>query len=443
MGGYIPFVEPEYRPERSRIPDLIMARGQAQAQGHLDRGGILGGTVQGIGQLAGGTIQQVQQAREMAKRDAAFVRAVEGWNGKDPKTLLSGLMRVLGPQEGPRAAQAVLAFHSAAQPDPAQELKGLGTVLSFAEKQSDDVLSRWYPALIRRFGPTLEKIGVPAESLPPEWTPEARPQLSALKAAIVGEAKPEAGFTLGAGETRFGPDGKPIANVPPKPVEPKMHKVTVPGPNGPMAKLATEEELAAGVPEYRAPVQPREPPSRFWVMRDGKPIRVNESEYRPGDQPASTREQGRPVTSGDAGRVADLDTSLDDLKTLGSTLTGSKATGTAAKAGAMLPNAITEATGIGAEAKSKQAVIDRVKQVIGKALEGGVLRKEDEYKYEKILPTIGDVPSVVKSKLEGLEKAIKQRRQTLLESLSDAGYDTAKYDARKRAEPKADPLGLR
>ena len=51
------------------------------------------------------------------------------------------------------------------------------------------------------------------------------------------------------------------------------------------------------------------------------------------------------------------------------------------------------------------AVIDRVKQVIGKALEGGVLRKEDEVKYEKILPTIYDSAALVRSKLDGLESA--------------------------------------
>jgi hypothetical protein len=165
-----------------------------------------------------------------------------------------------------------------------------------------------------------------------------------------------------------------------------------------------------------------------------------------GRRPANIREQGRPVTSGDANRVADLDTSLDDLNTLTKAIGGSKATGTRAKVGAALPNFVTELTGAGAEAKSKQAVIDRVKQVIGKALEGGVLRKEDEYKYEKILPTIGDVPSVVQSKLLGLSKAIKQRRQTLLDSLGDAGYDTERFNARPdrgTAEGAADPLGLR
>ena len=36
------------------------------------------------------------------------------------------------------------------------------------------------------------------------------------------------------------------------------------------------------------------------------------------------------------------------------------------------------------EARQAQADIDRVRQRVGKALEGGVLRKEDEEKYKKI-----------------------------------------------------------
>ncbi len=175
---------------------------------------------------------------------------------------------------------------------------------------------------------------------------------------------------------------------------------------------------------------------------DGKPIYVSPQDAL-GKTPASNREQGRPVTSGDAGRLADFDTSLNDLATLRGTIPAGT-TGPMAEAGAALPNFVTAWTGIGANAKEKQAVIDRVKQVIGKALEGGVLRKEDEYKYTKILPTIGDVDSVVKSKLDGLEKAITQRRSTELENLADAGYDTSRFQARigGQSQPQKETVDL-
>lgn len=152
----------------------------------------------------------------------------------------------------------------------------------------------------------------------------------------------------------------------------------------------------------------------------------------------NTREQGRPVNSGDANRLADFDTSLNELEVLDKTVSGS--TGTSAKIGASLPNWVTNLTGRGVSAKQKQASIDRVKQVIGKALEGGVLRKEDEVKYEKILPTIYDEPQVVASKLQGLRSALNQRRQTLLENLSDAGFDVTRFSQGGTSDAAVDAL---
>jgi hypothetical protein len=176
--------------------------------------------------------------------------------------------------------------------------------------------------------------------------------------------------------------------------------------------------------------EPQGPQSPIAVIGpDGNPVYVRPSEAL-GRPPASTREQGRQVTSGDAGEIADFKNSLDELAAVRSTLEGNKATGAAAQVGAALPNVVTEVTGWGADAKQKQAVIDRVKQVIGKALEGGVLRKEDERKYTKILPTIGDPPEVVAAKLDGLKDALEKRIGNKLDSLSDAGYDVSRFTQR-------------
>ncbi len=163
------------------------------------------------------------------------------------------------------------------------------------------------------------------------------------------------------------------------------------------------------------------------------------------EESARNRVQARPMTSGDAGRITDLDTALNQLSVLRDDI-GS--TGAASKVGAMLPNAVTEYTGLGASAKSRQAQIDRVKQLIGKTLEGGVLRKEDEIKYEKILPTIGDPPDVAKAKMDGLERMIRDKRETTLQNLGDAGFNVDAMTQRGGpsrvpvAAPKADPLGL-
>lgn len=213
---------------------------------------------------------------------------------------------------------------------------------------------------------------------------------------------PPAGFNLSPGQTRFGPDGKPVASLPPTPQAP-----------------STKE------------------PTRMWVMRNGQPVRVTEADIQPGDRPISSREQGRPVTSGDAGRVADFDTSLDDLQVLSGAVSEKGSTGVSAQIGAALPAWVTATTGWGTSAKQKQAMIDRVKQVIGKTLEGGVLRKEDEVKYEKILPTIKDSNDIVLSKLKDLGAAIEQRKSRFIDALEDSDYDVTKHRARGNTEPTA------
>jgi hypothetical protein len=275
----------------------------------------------------------------------------------------------------------------------------------------------------------------------PEELPESWEEGSPLVAQMAAYGREPAKPVVVNGSLVDPEQGKAIYTAPTPPKEEKRHLVTTTGPDGrPMQRLATEAELAAGVPSYREPRQPREDnePLMAVIGDDGRPVYMPRSQAA-GRTPASNREQGRPVTSGDAGRIADINTSLDDLAVLRDTLTGNDATGTSAAIGAALPSFITEATGAGMEAKQKQATIDRVKQVIGKALEGGVLRKEDEYKYEKILPTIKDPPEVVASKLTGLETALVQRQRTFVESLADAGYDTAAYSARPRGPAGAAP----
>lgn len=68
--------------------------------------------------------------------------------------------------------------------------------------------------------------------------------------------------------------------------EPKTYPVTVPGLNGqPMNKLATEDEMRAGVPGYRAPTAPRAPVAQQWVVRNGQPTPIQPGTAQPGDLP--------------------------------------------------------------------------------------------------------------------------------------------------------------
>lgn len=57
--------------------------------------------------------------------------------------------------------------------------------------------------------------------------------------------------------------------------------------------------------------------------------------------------------------------------------------------------------------KNQQSDIDAVRQLVGKAKEGGVLRKEDEEKYKKILPTLNDPPETVRYKIKQIATGLQ------------------------------------
>ena len=86
------------------------------------------------------------------------------------------------------------------------------------------------------------------------------------------------------------------------------------------------------------------------------------------------------------------------------------------------------------ESKDLQAQIDLARQVVGKFLEGGVLRKEDEEKYKKILPTMYDTPEVAQRKLQNIMTEL-QSRLAQYEATGYSGYGQDPYAA-------IDELGL-
>lgn len=64
-------------------------------------------------------------------------------------------------------------------------------------------------------------------------------------------------------------------------------------------------------------------------------------------------------------------------------------------------------------------------QSIGKFLEGGVLRKEDEDKYRKMLPQLSDTPEVSKNKLQLVDRMLKNKLAADIKALNDSGYDAS------------------
>lgn len=496
--AYRPVTLADLAPGRSNVADLIMNQGRIAAEGARRSGEILGSTIANTTQLASQGIDRIAAQKEQrtaqdavrlatSPRYPSATQPVAGSASDIPdlgEDHIKSILERVSPEKRPQVQASIDAINTSRSKVEADRLKleegqralqqkaadHWFTVSVGLEQHMDDAdggisaasigvgLSKGVPGAeeVGRLAAGFQKAFAEAQdpqakaAVVDSWRQQVAPLIQRGKAGGSLDAQktwadlqsklkePNKPVSLSEGAVLVDPvTGKEIAKGAPKQdTRPLPVQLAEALQTGDTAKAATiQKAIKTAADLGRDPLAGQK--EKFWVVRDGKPIRVSESEYRPGDKPANTREQGRPVTSGDAGRIADLDTSLDDLNALTGTVSGNKATGTAAKVGSMVPNFVTEFTGWGTEAKQKQATIDRVKQVIGKALEGGVLRKEDEAKYEKILPTIGDTQEVVATKLDGLWKAIQTRRQTTLESLADAGYDTAKYTARAPRERQA------
>lgn len=63
-------------------------------------------------------------------------------------------------------------------------------------------------------------------------------------------------------------------------------------------------------------------------------------------------------------------------------------------------------------------------QSFGRYMEGGVLRKEDEIKYRKMFPALGDTPEVARNKLALIDRQLKQKLTADVQALKASGYDT-------------------
>lgn len=199
----------DYSAGGNRISELMMRRGQIQADRAARSGEIWGGAIQGVGQQIGSALQQHSQEQEkrtqatsLAKRDAAATSFIEAWDGKDPKTLLTGLTKIMGPGDGPKMAQGVMAFQGLTEAADEKDLARLQKLTVTAAKMPDPMLARFWPAIRQKAAPTIERwLGVPANSLPEEFTPEVRQTINAMAEAWSG-AKPEDEYTLSPGQQR-------------------------------------------------------------------------------------------------------------------------------------------------------------------------------------------------------------------------------------------------
>lgn len=80
----------------------------------------------------------------------------------------------------------------------------------------------------------------------------------------------------------------------------------------------------------------------------------------------------------------------------------------------------------------------RAAQTIGKYMEGGVLRKEDEEKYRKMLPQLTDTPDVARNKLDGVADLLMRKQQEYIDSYARAGYDVSNFISNQQSSSGGD-----
>jgi len=109
---------------------------------------------------------------------------------------------------------------------------------------------------------------------------------------------------------------------------------------------------------------------------------------------------GKPMNEGALTKIAESRSAIESLRDLRVTLKENEQY--------IGPISGFQALNPYSEARQAQAKIDLVKQRVGKALEGGVLRKEDEEKYKRILATLRDTPATAIAKVDGLVETLQR-----------------------------------
>lgn len=95
------------------------------------------------------------------------------------------------------------------------------------------------------------------------------------------------------------------------------------------------------------------------------------------------------------------------------------------------------------ESQAFEQHVAATKQIIGKGLEGGVLRKEDEVKYEKIIPKRGDLTETLIKKAEQLDALLENKARSEIEAYTQAGMrgvpSQKAFSPIKSGQPKNTP----
>jgi len=148
--------------------------------------------------------------------------------------------------------------------------------------------------------------------------------------------------------------------------------------------------------------------------------------YNP-DLASQLSSQGRALYATEITELQGYGAAMQGLRRVEEKLVGTGQLGGTKEWQTMLPDWTTHAFGWGEDAKTMEAIIKEVRQAVGKAMEGGVLRKEDELKYREILPRQGDTLQTVRAKLAGLNRKMEEERYGRLQGMLWGGANVGHY----------------
>jgi hypothetical protein len=316
------------------VTQILLRRGDAEAQAALQRGDIWAGLAQQLGQVPGQFMQQrqqeqqrqqqqadSQQRRELQQQQIASNKALEqdrlaDVEGKQALTKqdtalrsyfadlgdqdpdLKAVSAIVGPERGTKIAEGMINFRKLQRGEYDNVQTVTQKVLQGFSASTDAQREAAYPHIKDE----LIKAGVmqPGDApdvYDPQWYASrvayGKEQVKATREIKTRNADGSETIRIVKDE----PTATPFESA--APVKPPVnHMVTVPGPNGqPIQRLATEDELKAGVPAYRAPVAgPRDAPS--WILRDGVALKVSDAQLKPGDKPYAAAGAGAKAPTG-------------------------------------------------------------------------------------------------------------------------------------------------
>jgi hypothetical protein len=199
------------------IIDLLQRQAEPQAEAAMMRGRLWGNALANVGNIVAGAVQQHQEQKTQQKREAMVTDAFNSWDPADPAVTYRKLAVAVGPREAMEAVKGFVSLQESARKQQAGEaptiketqdqLLGIGAIHSKVPNYIRDN----YPTLREHLaGPLQQHFGL---ALPEQYDDSVGQSLDALYQQF-NSAKPESGFSLKPGETRFDASGKQIASIP-------------------------------------------------------------------------------------------------------------------------------------------------------------------------------------------------------------------------------------